>query len=162
MPFDENMEIGAMIEIPSAALIADSLAKRLKFFSIGTNDLIQYTLAIDRANEHVAHLYQPLHPAVLRLIKMTVDAAHARGIPVALCGEMGSEITYTILLLGLGVDEFSVAPPVIVPEVKKLIRTVRYEDARRVADEVMSQTDPARSLEVLMDFNRKLLPGLFP
>jgi phosphotransferase system enzyme I (PtsI) len=161
-PYDRGMEVGIMIEVPSAAVYADALAQHVDFFSIGTNDLIQYTLAIDRANEHVAHLYQPLHPAVLRLIKMTVDAAHARGIPVALCGEMGSEITYTILLLGLGVDEFSVAPPVIVPEVKKLIRTVRYEDARRVADEVMSQTDPARSLEVLMDFNRKLLPGLFP
>ena len=161
-PYDRAMEVGIMIEVPSAAVYADALAQHVDFFSIGTNDLIQYTLAIDRANEHVAHLYQPLHPAVLRLIKMTVDAAHARGIPVALCGEMGSEITYTILLLGLGVDEFSVAPPVIVPEVKKLIRTVRYEDARRVADEVMSQTDPARSLEVLMDFNRKLLPGLFP
>jgi len=110
----------------------------------------------------VAHLYQPLHPAVLRLIKMTVDAAHARGIPVGLCGEMGSEITYTVLLLGMGVDEFSVAPPVIVPEVKKLIRSIRLEEARQIVAEVMAQSDPAKSLEVLMKHNRDLLPGLFP
>ncbi len=99
---------------------------------------------------------------MLRLIKMTVDAAHERGIEAALCGEMGSEITYTVLLLGLGLDEFSVAPPVIVPEIKKLVRTVRHEDAQAIAKEVMAQSDPVRSLEVLMDCNRQLLPGLFP
>jgi len=161
-PYDHDIEVGIMIEVPSAAVCADALAECVDFFSIGTNDLIQYTLAIDRANEHVAHLYQPLHPAVLRLIKMTVDAAHARGIPVGLCGEMGSEITYTVLLLGMGVDEFSVAPPVIVPEVKKLIRSIRLEEARQIVAEVMAQSDPAKSLEVLMKHNRDLLPGLFP
>ncbi len=160
--YDHEIEVGIMVEVPSAAVAADTLAESVDFFSIGTNDLIQYTLAIDRANEHVAHLYQPLHPSVLRLIKMTIDAAHAHGISVGLCGEMGSEITYTAMLLGLGVDEFSVAPPVVVPEVKKIIRSINYDDARELAGRVLECDDPSRSLEVLSEFNRQLLPGLFP
>jgi phosphotransferase system enzyme I (PtsI) len=161
-PYDGNMQVGIMIEVPSAAVTASVLADQVDFFSIGTNDLIQYTLAIDRANEHVAHMYRPLHPAVLRLIKMTVDAGHDHGIEVGVCGEMASEITYAILLLGLGVDHVSVAPPVVVPELKKIIRTVRYEDARRVADRLLACTEADAATATLMKFNRELSPDLFP
>src|SRR5581483_7337544 len=127
-PFDQNLEIGAMIEIPSAVLVADSLARRLKFFSLGTNDLIQYTLAVDRMNEKVAHLYEPTHPAILRLIKATVDAAKKAGLWVGVCGEMAGDPVLTALLLGLGVDELSAAPP-LVPPVKFLIRRLKLNEA---------------------------------
>ncbi len=160
-PYDREMEVGIMIEVPSAAVYADVLAQEVDFFSIGTNDLIQYTLAIDRANEHVAHMYQPLHPAVLRLVKMTVDAAHDHGVTVGLCGEMGSEIIYTALFVGLGVDELSVAPPFVVPEIKKIIRTVEYEEARELAEEVLGQPKIDAAAERLMEFNREVLPKLF-
>src|SRR5438132_12434029 len=110
-----------MIEIPSAALGSESLAKRCKFFSVGTNDLIQYSLAVDRLNEKIAHLYEPTHPAILRLIKMTVDAAHRHGIWCGVCGEMAGDPVLAALLLGLGVDELSAAPSLI-PSVKLLIR----------------------------------------
>jgi phosphotransferase system enzyme I (PtsI) len=160
--FDRDLKVGIMIEVPSAAVCADMLAEHVDFFSIGTNDLIQYTIAIDRANEHVSHLYKPLHPAVLRLIKMTADAAHDHDIEVALCGEMASEITYAILLLGLGIDLYSVAPPIIVPELKKIIRSVNYSEAQRIAAQIIEQHEADLAMEVLMEFNRELLPDLFP
>src|SRR5205807_6591819 len=124
VPFDENLEIGAMIETPSAVIVADSLAKRLKFFSIGTNDLIQYSLAVDRMNEKIAHLYEPTHPAIVRLIKATVDAAHQHKIPVCICGEMASDPILVPLLIGLGVDELSAALPLVAP-VKFIIRRLK-------------------------------------
>ena len=121
-----------MIETPSAAIIADILAREADFFSIGTNDLIQYTLAIDRVNEHVAYLYRPLHPAVLRIIRETVRAAHTQGIPVAMCGEMAGEPIYTQLLIGMGIDSLSMNA-VSLPRVKKIVRATRLADAQQLA-----------------------------
>jgi len=132
IPFDENIRIGAMIEIPSAVLAADIIAKYVRFFSIGTNDLIQYAIAVDRLNEKVAYLYQPTNPAILRLIKMTVDAAHRKDIEVGVCGEMASEIALVPLLVGMGVDELSVAPAMI-PHVKYMIRRTKFSDAKALA-----------------------------
>jgi phosphotransferase system enzyme I (PtsI) len=120
-PFDENLAIGAMIEIPSAAATADLIAKECSFFSIGTNDLIQYLLAIDRVNDRIAHLYEPTHPAVIRTLKHIVDEAHKQNIPVSVCGEMAGDPVFAPLLLGLGVDSLSMAPPWI-PSVKYIVR----------------------------------------
>ena len=134
--FDENLEVGAMIEIPSAATTIDLLEKQCDFFSIGTNDLIQYLLAIDRGNDRIAHLYEPAHPAVLRTLKRIVDDAHRLGVPVGVCGEMAGDPAYAPLLLGLGVDSLSMAPPSI-PAVKFLIRAMNFSDARNLANEAM-------------------------
>jgi phosphotransferase system enzyme I (PtsI) len=133
VPYDDAIEVGAMIEIPSAVMIADSLAKQVKFFSLGTNDLIQYTLAVDRLNERIAHLYEPTHPAILRLIKATVDAGHRHGIWVGVCGEMASDPILVPILLGLGVDELS-ATPSLVPQIKFLIRRLKMPEARALAE----------------------------
>lgn len=135
--FDEKIEVGTMIEVPSAALCADILAKRVDFFSIGTNDLIQYTIAVDRGNEKIAYLYQPFHPGVLRLIKMVVDMAHAEGIPVSLCGEMASDPLCSVLLAGLGLDELSMGVQSLL-QVRKILRSVSSEEAKSLAEEVLS------------------------
>jgi phosphotransferase system enzyme I (PtsI) len=132
----ENIDVGTMIEIPSAVMTADVLAERSDFFSIGTNDLVQYTLAADRGNERVSYLGQPNHPAVLRFIKMTIDAAHRRGIRAAMCGEMAGDPAMTPLLLGLGLDEFSMTASSI-PQVKRIIRGVRMEQCRALAEEAL-------------------------
>jgi phosphotransferase system enzyme I (PtsI) len=158
--FDEKIEIGIMIEVPSAAMVADDLAKEVDFFSIGTNDLIQYTLAVDRSNEKVAHLYSPAHPAILRLLKMIIKAAEENNIEIGICGEMGGEIEYTILLLGLGLREFSVAPAIIIPEVKKIIRSVTYERAKEVAETVCSYSDHTETTEYLRNIAREIIPEL--
>jgi phosphotransferase system enzyme I (PtsI) len=158
--FDEKIEIGIMIEVPSAAMVADDLAKEVDFFSIGTNDLIQYTLAVDRSNEKVAHLYSPAHPAIIRLLKMIIKAAEENNIKIGICGEMGGEIEYTILLLGLGLREFSVAPAMIIPEVKKIIRSVTYERAKEVAETACSYNDPAETTEYLRNIAREIIPEL--
>ncbi len=160
--YDRELQVGMMVEVPSAAVVAGMLAEHVDFFSIGTNDLIQYTMAIDRANEHVAHMYNPLHPAVLRLIKMTADAGREQGIEVGLCGEMASDLNYTILLVGLGIDHLSAAPPVVLPELKKIIRTVRFDDARHLADHILGCSDVADARMALTSFNQELLPELFP
>ena len=135
IPFDQEIEIGAMIEIPSASVTADLLAREVNFFSIGTNDLIQYTLAVDRINEHVSYLYEPLHPAILRIIRGVVQSAHQAGIPVAICGEMAAEPTYALVLLGLGLDEFSMNP-VSFPKVKKVLRMSRFEETRSLVEQL--------------------------
>jgi len=135
IPFDEGIEVGAMIEIPSASIIADTLAHEVDFFSIGTNDLIQYALAIDRVNEHVSYLYEPLHPAILRMIKGIVEAGHRAGIEVGICGEMAADPAYILILLGMGLDELSMTP-FYIPRVKKIMRKSSYEDAKQLLDEV--------------------------
>jgi phosphotransferase system enzyme I (PtsI) len=136
-PFDEHMEVGAMIEIPSAALTCDILATEVDFFSIGTNDLIQYALAVDRINERIAYLYEPAHPAVLRLLKTIIDAGHSKKIWVGICGEMSGDPIFAPVLLGLGMDEISTSP-VMVPEIKKIVRSVTYEEAREIANYVLT------------------------
>ncbi|MCD7895971.1 MAG: phosphoenolpyruvate--protein phosphotransferase [Planctomycetaceae bacterium] len=134
---DPDMQIGIMVEVPSVALTLDHFCDICDFFSIGTNDLIQYLLAVDRANEQVAQLYRPEHPSVLRTIKNIIDSAQAGNVPVSMCGEMAGDPMFVLFLLGLGLRNFSVSPPQI-PEVKKIIRTSSLESARKVADSVMS------------------------
>ncbi len=136
---DEALEVGIMVEVPSAALSADLLAQECDFFSLGTNDLIQYTLAADRGNEKIAYLYEPFHPAVLKLIKTTAEAAHRNRIWIGICGEMIADPKAAILLLGLSFDEFS-ASPASVPDIKIALRAARYVDARRVAEQAVRMT----------------------
>jgi phosphotransferase system enzyme I (PtsI) len=158
--FDENLEIGAMIETPSAVIVADSLAKRLKFFSIGTNDLIQYSLAVDRMNEKIAHLYEPTHPAIVRLLKATVEAAHRHNIWVSVCGEMASDPVFAPLLLGLGVDELSAAPPLVAP-VKFMIRRLKLAEAKELAEFALQCESAADILAHCQELARQVAPSLF-
>jgi phosphotransferase system enzyme I (PtsI) len=157
IPFNKKLPVGTMIEVPSAALLADQMAREVNFFSIGTNDLIQYTLAADRTNESVASLYSPGDPAVLRLIDGVVQAANKHNIEVSVCGEMSGEPIYTLLLLGLGVRQMSVTPHNI-PEIKKIIRSVTLEEANEVAREVM-QMETGRDVNYyLREITRRILP----
>jgi phosphotransferase system enzyme I (PtsI) len=160
VPFDEHLPIGAMIETPSAALVADSLAKRLKFLSLGTNDLIQYALAVDRMNEKIAHLYEPTHPAIVRLIKTTVDAARAHKISTSVCGEMAGDPVLAPLLLGLGVDELSAATSVV-PQVKFLVRRLKITEARELSDFALQCESSVEILNRCQDLARHVAPSLF-
>ncbi len=137
IPYDKDVQVGTMIEVPSAALCADLLAKRVDFFSIGTNDLIQYTLAVDRGNEKISYLYQPYHPAVLRSIRMVIEAAHAAHIPCGMCGEMAGDPRCSVLLAGLGLDEFSMDPQKVL-EVRRILRSVSWQEAKELKDRVMT------------------------
>lgn len=138
IPFGASLETGVMIETPSAAMISDWLAREVDFLSIGTNDLIQYTLAVDRVNENVAHLYNPLHMSVLRFIRMVIEAGHAAGKWVGMCGEMAGNPAFTRILLGMGLDEFSV-PAAAVPRIKRLIREMSFEDAQKAVERIFGQ-----------------------
>src|SRR5262245_42571540 len=160
IPFRRDIPIGIMIEVPSAALMANNFAKEVNFFSIGTNDLIQYTLAVDRTNERVAGLYCPAHPAVLALIRDVIRSAGRGSVGVSVCGEMAGEPLYTLLLLGLGLTVFSMNGPDI-PEVKKIIRSTTLEHARHIARRVMSFDSERQVMHFLREETRKILPEAF-
>lgn len=157
VPFDENMPIGIMIELPSAVMVADMLAREVDFFSIGTNDLIQYSLGVDRTNEHVAYLYDPLHPSVLRLIKHTVDAGHKAGIPVSVCGEMAGEPVYIPILLGLHLDALSMNPQSI-PRVKNLISRSDLKECTRLVKKALGM----RTGKEIRALVKKMMTKSFP
>jgi len=157
--YDKNIKAGMMIEVPSAALMASVFATETDFFSIGTNDLIQYTLAVDRNNEHVSHLYSPVDPSVLHLIRHTVEAGEKAGIEVAICGEMAGDIVYAMLLVGLGLRHLSMAPTAIV-DIKKLVRTITYKDAKRVAERAMRMDAAAEIEAFLQQETREVIPEL--
>ena len=146
--FDPDIEIGIMVEVPSAGTIADLLAKEVNFFSIGTNDLIQYTLAIDRVNEQVSYLYEPLHPAVLRLIRNIINAAHSNGLTVAMCGEMAGEPFYIPILLGLGIDELSMNIMAL-PRVKRILRSLQYKESKSITDDIF-KLSTAQEVETML------------
>jgi phosphotransferase system enzyme I (PtsI) len=160
IPFDEKLQVGAMIETPSAAIVADSLAKRVNFFSLGTNDLIQYSLAVDRMNEKIAHLYEPTHPAIVRLIHTTVEAGHRHRVRVSVCGEMASDPVLVPLLLGLGVDELSAAPS-LVPPVKFLVRRLKLAEARELAAFALACESAEEILARCQDLAHQIAPSLF-
>jgi phosphotransferase system enzyme I (PtsI) len=144
--FNRETEVGAMIEIPSAAISADRLAREVDFFSIGTNDLIQYAIAVDRVNERIAHLYEPTHPAVLRLLKMVADAGHSEGIWVGVCGEMAGDLALVPMLLGLGMDELSVGTS-LVPQVKRAVQTLVHSECQELATHLLTLDTSAEILE---------------
>src|SRR5215212_137682 len=160
IPFRRDLSVGMMIEVPSAALMADEFAKEVNFFSIGTNDLIQYTLAVDRTNEKVAGLFCPAHPAVLKLVRDVIRIGQRHNISVSVCGEMAGEPLYTLLLLGLGLTLFSMNGPDI-PEVKKIIRSTSIEHARQVARRVMSFDSERQVMHFLREETRKIIPEAF-
>jgi phosphotransferase system enzyme I (PtsI) len=154
IPFDHDLPVGIMIEVPAAALCADLLAPEVDFFSIGTNDLIQYTVAVDRVNPHVAELYRPTHPAVIRLIKRTIDAATDNGIWTGICGEMAGDIRLTPLLIGLGVEELSVGPQQV-PGVGQAIRSLSYAECAAMSDEALRHNRSQGVLDLSLALARK-------
>ena len=150
LAFNRDIPVGIMIEIPAAALMAEEMADLVDFFSIGTNDLVQYTLAIDRVNRHVAYLYNTLHPAVLRLIKHVVDTGKKKKVKTFMCGEMASEIINLPILMGLGIDAFSMAPQSI-PAVKNMIRNISVKDAKAFLKEALKQTTALNTIQLITD-----------
>ncbi|MEA9389058.1 phosphoenolpyruvate-protein phosphotransferase PtsI [Acerihabitans sp. TG2] len=149
--FDESIEVGVMVETPAAATIAHHLAKEVDFFSIGTNDLTQYTLAVDRGNELISHLYNPMSPAVLTLIKQVIDASHAEGKWTGMCGELAGDERATLLLLGMGLDEFSMSS-ISIPRIKKIIRNTNFGDAKALAEEALAQPTADELMNLINKF----------
>jgi phosphotransferase system enzyme I (PtsI) len=161
LPYNRALQIGIMIEIPSAVIMADAMADMVDFFSIGTNDLVQYTLAIDRVNRHVAYLYNPLHPAVIRMIKHVVDIGKKKKIKTFMCGEMASEIINLPILLGLGLDAFSMAPQSI-PSIKNMIRKVSVKESQLFLKEVLTQTSALDTIQLITDtYGKTLSNGIY-
>ena len=154
VPFARDIPVGIMIEVPSAALTADALARKVDFFSIGTNDLIQYTLAVDRGNERVAYLYEPFHPGLLKLIRMIIESGHREGIPVAMCGEMAGDPLATVVLLGLGLDQFSMGA-VGIPEVKRIIRSASMAEAEELVGSIMEMRTAAEINTAVQGYMKK-------
>jgi phosphotransferase system enzyme I (PtsI) len=159
LSFDEHMKIGVMIEVPSAAVVAGDIAKEVDFLSIGTNDLIQYLLAVDRGNGIVSQLYQEFDPAVLLTIRHIVKEAHKNKIPVSMCGEMAGDPIATLLLVGLGLDEFSVIP-YILPEIKKIIRSVTLREAQKIAAKALTFSTWEEVKEFLVGHLKRLTPDI--
>jgi len=157
--FDPSLEVGIMIEVPSAALTADLLARHVDFFSVGTNDLIQYCMAMDRVNKEVAYLYEPLHPSILRVLRFVVEAGHAAGIPVGMCGEMASDPKYIFVLLGLGFDHFSMVSSMI-PWVKRIVRRCRHADTHELVSRMFGTQACDENERVLVDWIRERHPEL--
>lgn len=153
--FDHEIPVGIMIEVPSAAIISDQLAREVDFFSIGTNDLIQYTLALDRSNEHVSYLYEPLHPAILRLLHQIITNAKEAEIPVSICGEMAGEPLYTLILLGLGLDKLSMNA-ISIPHIKQIIRQSTFAEAREMlAQSLLMETAADVESYVAKEMNQR-------
>jgi phosphotransferase system enzyme I (PtsI) len=159
VPFNDALEVGVMIEVPSAAITASLIAPHAKFFSLGTNDLVQYTLAVDRVNERVAYLYEPTHPAIIRLIKNTIDVGHQHGIWVGICGEVAANPIMAPLLIGLGVDELSMSPAAI-PMVKDVVRSLKFSQAEDLAERVLASESAAAVLDLCRDLTRKVSPEI--
>jgi phosphotransferase system enzyme I (PtsI) len=159
IPFDARIKVGVMIEVPSAAVLAEEIAKEVDFLSIGTNDLVQYLLAVDRGNNLVAPIYQEFNPAVIRTLKHIIEAGHKHEVWVGMCGEMAGNPLATVLLIGLGLDEFSVAPSVL-PEIKKIIRSVKFKDAKKIADKVLSFCTEIETKEYLASVLKERLPDI--
>jgi phosphotransferase system enzyme I (PtsI) len=156
LEYNRDIEVGIMIEIPSAAVMADLLADMVDFFSIGTNDLVQYTLAIDRGNRHVAHLYSPMHPAVIRLIRHVVDAGRHRGKKTYMCGEMAAEPMHLPILMGMGIEELSMAPQSI-PKIKNIIRKINVSEVQKLMDTLLQQSSVQDMERIIMDAYGELL-----
>ena len=157
VPFDQEIETGVMIEVPGAVMIADTLARKVDYFSIGTNDMIQYTMAIDRGNEQVAYLYDPLNPAVIRMIQQTVEAGHKQGIEISVCGEMAGDILTAPVLMGLGVDELSMRPSAL-PFVKRLLRQSSTNQLAELSERVLDCDDG----EAVRSYLKSYLPKQYP
>lgn len=152
--FDESIEVGVMVETPAAAVMARHMAKEVDFFSIGTNDLTQYTLAVDRGNELISHLYNPMSPAVLNLIKQVIDASHAEGKWTGMCGELAGDERATLLLLGMGLDEFSMSA-ISIPRIKKIIRNANYDDAKALAEQALAQPTAKELMDLVETFTKE-------